>query len=245
MRDAKKKRDEEKKKKMDQLDIKFAEGKTSIDNDIIEKILRDEDPFAPKEAAQEGEAKAEQKEELKLSTFVVDMQIPAPEKAITYDRQVQCSIIDASMLKHLQTIKEEQEHDEEGQQNAADMAGNPLYSPFAGRSPDLRRGTGKKSVRGSFIGGSFVAEEAPPVPETEEEKAKREKKELMESFKLMSKEDSKIEMKTKQFEEFLNKTGRIVERALDQEFDVMGDFFEEDEDEGATGKKQKGDKIIQ
>ena len=159
---------------------------------------------------------------------------------------MQCSIVDANMLKHLQTIKEEQEHDEESQQNAADMAGNPMYSPFSGRSPDhLRRQAGKKSVRGSFINGSFVADEAPPVPETEEEKAKREKKELMESFKLMSKEDSKAEMKTKNFEEFMTKASRIVERALDQEFDVVGDFFEESDDEGATGKKQKGDKITQ
>jgi hypothetical protein len=75
MRDAKKKRDDDKRKKMESLDIKIGEGKTSIDNDIIEKILRDEDPFAPKqEAAAEGEAKAEgTKEELKVSTFVVDM----------------------------------------------------------------------------------------------------------------------------------------------------------------------------
>ena len=100
-------------------------------------------------------------------------------------------------------------------------------------------------MRGSFINGSFVADEAPPLPETEEEKAKREKKELMESFKLMSKEDSKAEMKTKNFEEFMGKASRIVERALDQEFDVVGDFFEESDDEGATGKKQKGDKITQ
>ena len=149
------------------------------------------------------------------------------------------------MLKHLQTIKEEQEHDEESLQNAADMAGNPLYSPFSGRSPDIRRRTGQKSARGSFIGGSFIADEAPPVPETEEERAKREKKELMESFKLMSKEDSKVEMKTKGFEEFLTKASRIVERALDQEFDVVGDFFEESEEDNAAGKKQKGDKITQ
>lgn len=43
----------------------------------------------------------------------------------------------------------------------------------------------------------------------------------------------------------MEKTSRIVERALDQEFDVIGDFFEEEDEEGATGKKQKGDKITQ
>lgn len=96
------------------------------------------------------------------------------------------------MIKHLQTIKEEQEHDEEGQQNMVDMGNNPMYSPFQGTSPDplRRKRGGKGSVKGSFIGGSFVADEAPPLPETEEEKAKREKKELMESFQLMTKEDS-------------------------------------------------------
>lgn len=79
MREAKRKRDEDKKKKMDQLDIGMAPGKTHIDHEIIERILRDEDPFAPAEQpkdADEGQAAA--KEELKVSTFVVDLQIPAP-----------------------------------------------------------------------------------------------------------------------------------------------------------------------
>ena len=119
-----------------------------------------------------------------------------------------------------------------------DMANNPIYSPFAGTSPDIRRKrTGKGSVKGSFIGGSFIADEAPPLPETEEEKAKREKKELMESFKLMTKEDSQTEMQKKGFEEFMAKTSRIVERALDQEFDVVGEFFDDSDDEGTAGKK--------
>jgi hypothetical protein len=66
----------------------------------------------------------------------------------------------------------------------ADMEGNPIYSPFSGSSPDhlRRKRGGKGSVKGSFIGGSFIGEDAPAIPETEEEKAKREKKELMESF---------------------------------------------------------------
>jgi len=77
MREQKRKRDEEKKAKMDQLNFKFPEGKTSIDNDIINQILNDEDPFAPKEVQQQVEEKAE-RTELKVSTFVIDMQIPAP-----------------------------------------------------------------------------------------------------------------------------------------------------------------------
>lgn len=67
----------------------------------------------------------------------------------------------------------------------------------------------------------------------------------MDSFKILSKEESKLQMQSKAFDEFLSKTGRIVERALDTEFDVVGDFFADEEEEEALYKKQKGDKISQ
>lgn len=35
----------------------------------------------------------------------------------------------------------------------------------------------------------------------------------------------------------MSKTSRIVERALDQEFDVVGDFFADEEEEGGAKKK--------
>ena len=95
-----------------------------------------------------------------------------------------------------------------------------------------------KSLRGSMIEG------APMAPETDEQKAEREKREFQESFKIMSKDESKDEMKKKGFEDFLSKTSRIIERALDQEFDVVGDFFGDDEDDEAAGlKNKKRDKI--
>ena len=82
-------------------------------------------------------------------------------------------------------------------------------------SPDKSRRSmmqGRNSAtKGSFIGGNF---EAPAAPETEEQKAEREKKEFLESFKIMGKDESKDEMKKKGFEDFLKKTSRIVERAL-------------------------------
>ena len=49
-------------------------------------------------------------------------------------------------------------------------------------------------------------------------------------------------MSKKEFDEFLGKTSRLVERALDQEFDVLGDFFGENDDDGEN-KKQKGEKL--
>ena len=33
------------------------------------------------------------------------------------------------------------------------------------------------------------------------------------------------------FQDFLGKTSRIIERALDNQFDVIGDFFADDEEE--------------
>ena len=67
----------------------------------------------------------------------------------------------------------------------------------------------------------------------------------MESFKVMDKEEAKDEMKKKNFQDFLGKTSRIIERALDNQFDVIGDFFaEEDEEEDGLIKKKK-EKITQ
>ena len=90
------------------------------------------------------------------------------------------------------------------------------------QSPDkLRRGTVK----------SASAKE--DAPETEEEKAEREKKELLESFKILGPEDAAREMKKRDFDDFISKTGRIIERALDQEFDVIGDYLGDGDEETA------------
>ena len=100
-------------------------------------------------------------------------------------------------------------------------------------------------MRGSFVGGSFI-EGAPSAPETEEQKAEREKKEFMNSFKILSKEESLEYTRRKDFDLFLAKTGRIIERALDNNVDIVGDFFADDDDEESSAlKKNKGDKISQ
>jgi hypothetical protein len=53
-------------------------------------------------------------------------------------------------------------------------------------------------------------------------------------------------MKSKEFDDFFSKTSRILERALDNDFDVIGDFFaDEDEDLENLFKQQKGAKIQQ
>lgn len=65
----------------------------------------------------------------------------------------------------------------------------------------------------------------------------------MSSFKVLTKEETKDEMKKKDFDEFLTKSSRLIERALNQEFDIMGEYFENEEDEAAINKYKKGEKI--
>ena len=66
---------------------------------------------------------------------------------------------------------------------------------------------------------------------------------MMENFKILTKEEAKEEMATKNFDDFLDKTGRIVERAIDSEFDIVGDFFIDDDNEAGEKKKTKGEKL--
>lgn len=47
----------------------------------------------------------------------------------------------------------------------------------------------------------------------------------------MSKEEAKAVMKSKDFELFIDKASKIIERALETNVDVMGAFFEDDSDE--------------
>lgn len=60
----------------------------------------------------------------------------------------------------------------------------------------------------------------------------------------MSKDESKNIVKTKEFENFINKTSKIVERALSTNIDVLGAFFEEGIDDGSKASSMlKGDKV--
>lgn len=112
-------------------------------------------------------------------------------------------------------------------------------------SPSKRKSSiHSKSLRGSFAMGDMESVALPPM-ETPEQKAEREKKELLENHKILSKEESQVYMQSKEFDEFIAKTGRIVERALDQEFDIVGDFFADDDDDEKNESKQKREKITQ
>ena len=79
-------------------------------------------------------------------------------------------------------------------------------------SPDKKKK--QSAIKGSFISGSFIGDEPAIAPETEEQKIEREKKEFINSFIIMNKEETKEEMKKKDFDDFLTKSSRLIERAL-------------------------------
>lgn len=61
----------------------------------------------------------------------------------------------------------------------------------------------------------------------------------------MNKDDAKAVMKSKHFEKFINKTSKVMERALtNAEYDIMGSFFE-DSDKNSTKitEGNRGDKV--
>ncbi len=63
-----------------------------------------------------------------------------------------------------------------------------------------------------------------------------------EEFVVLNKEDSKIVMKTKEFETFINKTSKIVERALTGAVDVFGASMFLEEISGVGGDGEIGQK---
>jgi hypothetical protein len=63
-------------------------------------------------------------------------------------------------------------------------------------------------------------------------------------IQVLNKEESKQIMKTKEFENFINKTSKIVERALNTNIDILGSFFDDNSDETSKNMgTSKGDKI--
>lgn len=65
-------------------------------------------------------------------------------------------------------------------------------------------------------------------------------------LQILNKDEAKAVMKHKDFENFINKTSKIMERALNSEFDIMGTFFEEsDADASKHMTQNKGDKITE
>ena len=130
MREQKRARDEEKKKRQEKITGGISNLQDSkVTNEFVDKILRDEDPFDIKDPNKKELGESVIHEALKESTFVIDMQIMPPEKVVTYERNIQCQIIDATQVKKLETIREEEEHEQEAKVFTMEMAAMGMTPP--------------------------------------------------------------------------------------------------------------------
>jgi len=55
----------------------------------------------------------------------------------------------------------------------------------------------------------------------------------------MPKDEAKAIIATKDFEKFFHNSTRLIERALGQEFNLMDDFFAEDDGDKGNNKNEK------
>lgn len=109
------------------------DGKTSIRADIIDSILRDEDPFklVQEEAKVQGDPSSS-KEELKVSAFVVDIEIQPPVSAEVYNILGESDHLrEVGAVRHHQLPDGQAPPDHQG-------GGGPLLrsQPRDGRHPD-------------------------------------------------------------------------------------------------------------
>lgn len=124
-------------------------------------------------------------------------------KPEAYHREIQCDLLMTSN-KTLDQINE----DDEFENNF-----NNMPSRTSRRSTHVATGLVGKGDKG------------------EDKDASNRKEDKKETFRILSKDESKQVMKEKPFEDFLKKSSRIMERALNVEFDVIGNYFEESDNE--------------
>jgi len=111
MRDEKTARDAAKRAKLDRVTgglagADFGKDGKGIDNNMIDAILKDEYNFNYDKPEKEREAD-KHREPLKVANLVCDVEIPPPKKADSFDRWVQCDIIDHDQAAFLKRWKEE------------------------------------------------------------------------------------------------------------------------------------------
>ena len=157
--------------------------------------------------------------EMKLSSFVIEMEILPKPKVETYDRYIEALLIREDVGIGAGGKEESKlEHHVENLSMANDS---------------LKKTTSTPLQFGLVSSGAAAG----PTSELHNEDSKQdfhqnrddEKPKLDSDFKILSKEEAKAITRTKEFENFISKASKIVERALEGSVDVLGasQFFEE------------------
>jgi len=214
-----------------QLALKNKVSAPAINNEFIGKIIANKGPnldnilnpilgmagasswdAEKQESAGAGNA---QVADLKLSSFVIELEILPKPKIETYEREFQCDLISQEQANAKQKESMEEEKMEFSE------------------SPSKK---GHHISQGIVTG--IVAPSADQFPNQDNQKEDEKKEE----FQILSKDDSKAIMRTKEFETFIDKTSKILERALTGSEDILGpSIFFEDFDGDEEGLKALSD----
>lgn len=157
----------------------------------------------------------------KVQSLVVEIEVQPKHKLEKYDRDVQCEIIDAQSAAKIQRVQDEDDYGYDDDAFEARMA------RAMARPSDFHTGLVAANRQDGLCS-----------------KCQAEKEAVIHEPVILSKAEAKHIIEEPHFVEFFDKTSRLIERALGQEFSLMQDFFKEAEPEADDDDAYaKGDKL--
>jgi len=139
----------------------------------------------------------------------MEIEVTPKRKPETYHRDAQTEL-SGSKMKLGKIAEEEDDESEEDR-----------FGALVNKQPDATRRRSSRVVTTGIVPGREDGERRPRLSMKEERNINGE------DIKELSKQEAKEIMKTSEFQGFLERSSRFIERALNQEFDLHGNFFEE------------------
>ena len=158
---------------------------------------------------------------LRVSTYVVDFEITPLKKPEMYDKELQCDLPDPRAAR-LQGISENDEYN-----NWQDDLDARLD-----RHMNTERGPRRSSTQGRSM-MSLKSQTQDRLDKKEEEMKVTE----------LPKQEAEQVMKQPDFLGFFDTSSRLIERALGQEFNLMDEFFDEEDENKDNDRMERGSKL--
>ena len=204
-------------------------------NTLINTILAhnteaNEHLTATQSIAQTGQVQANAqkaaKPPLRVASHVVELEIFGIKPPVTYDKEIMCDIPDPKAAR-LQRISEDGEYDD-------------WQDDFENRFESVQRTMQdtRQSRRSSQLGGSQYR-----TNQLESQKNRNEQKDEEIKITEMPKAEAEVVIKTPDFQGFFENSSRLIERALGQEFNLMEEFFAEEDENKDKDRLEKGSKL--
>lgn len=167
---------------------------------------------------------------LRVASHVVELEISGIRPAEKYDKEIMCDIHDPKAGR-LGRIAEDEEFDD-----FQDDFNNRFEAVTNSRGGDLR-----VARRGSLSGSQHIKamqKENKLCPKCQEKKDMEDSK-----TEELSKPEVEAIIKTPDFQGFFDNSSRLIERALGQEFNLMDEFFAEEDENKDNERLERGSKL--